>query len=56
MLTPDFAAGIETLDLDLFPIKKIPWDDLAFPTVHWVLNKAIEEKDKPSPVIPDLRG
>ena len=56
MLTPDFAAGIETLDLDLFPIKKIPWDDLAFPTVHWVLNKAIEEKDRPSPVIPDLRG
>ena len=56
MITPDFAAGIETLELDLFPINNIPWDDLAFPTVHWVLNKAIDEKDQPSPVIPDLRS
>jgi len=56
MLSPDFAAGIETLELDLFKIEDIPWDDLAFPTVDWILKKAIEEKDRPSPVIPDLRN
>jgi len=56
MLTADFAAGIETLELDLFRIEDIPWDDLAFPTVQWVLSKAIEVKDHPAPVIPELRG
>ncbi|NJO38966.1 MAG: NUDIX hydrolase [Rhizobiales bacterium] len=56
MLTPEFSAGIETLELDLFAIDRIPWDDLAFPTVHWVLQKAIELKDRPSPIVPELRG
>jgi len=56
MLTPDFAAGIETLELDLFRIEDIPWDDLAFPTVHWILSKAIAEKDRPSPIVPELRS
>jgi ADP-ribose pyrophosphatase YjhB (NUDIX family) len=56
MLGPEFAAGHETLELDLFEIDRIPWDDLAFPTVHWVLRKAIELKDRPSPIVPELRG
>ncbi len=56
MLTPAFSAGIETLELDLFGIDNIPWDDLAFPTVHWILNKAIAVKDQPAPVVPELRG
>ena len=56
MLTPDFSAGAETLELDLFSWDAIPWDDLAFPTVHWVLNKAIETKGKTGPVVPELRG
>lgn len=56
MLTPDFSAGHETLELDLFRIEDIPWDDLAFPTVHWVLNRAIALKDQPSPVVAELRG
>lgn len=56
MLTPDFSAGIETLELDLYRWDDIPWDDLAFPTVHWILRKAIEAKEKPSPVVPELRG
>ena len=56
MLTPDFSAGVETLELDLFRIQDIPWDDLAFPTVHWILNKAIAVKDQPSPLVPELRG
>jgi len=32
-----FDAGEETLDVDLFSYADIPWDDLAFPTVHWML-------------------
>ncbi|MGI9421014.1 MAG: NUDIX hydrolase [Geminicoccaceae bacterium] len=56
MLTPDFSAGVETLELDLFDWRKIPWDDLAFPTVHWILEKAIEVRGQPAPVAPEVRG
>ena len=56
LLSPDVEAGIETLELDLFSWDDIPWDDLAFPTVHWILNKAIEVKGQPAPVVPEVRG
>ena len=56
LLSPEVKAGIETLELDLFSWKDIPWDDLAFPTVHWILKKAIEAKGQPGPVFPELRG
>jgi ADP-ribose pyrophosphatase YjhB (NUDIX family) len=32
-----FAAGEETLEVELFAYDDVPWDDLAFPTVHWML-------------------
>jgi ADP-ribose pyrophosphatase YjhB (NUDIX family) len=32
-----FAAGPESLDVRLFSWDDIPWDELAFPTVRWVL-------------------
>lgn len=35
---PDFAPGIESEDVQLFNWADIPWDELAFPSVHWVLN------------------
>ena len=34
---PVFAAGEESLDVQLFAWDDIPWADLAFPTVHWAL-------------------
>ena len=34
---PRFAAGVESLDVRLFAWDQIPWDELAFPTVHWAL-------------------
>jgi ADP-ribose pyrophosphatase YjhB (NUDIX family) len=37
LLTPEVAAGPETLELDLFEWDAIPWDLLAFPSVHWAL-------------------
>lgn len=33
----DFAAGIESLDVQLFAEHEIPWDDLAFPTIRTTL-------------------
>ncbi len=34
---PHFAAGPESLDVRLFAWDEIPWDDIAFPSVHWAL-------------------
>ena len=33
----DYAAGIESLDVQLFTEATIPWDDLAFPTIRTTL-------------------
>ena len=38
LITPEVEAGVETLELDLFGWDAIPWDQLAFPSVHWALN------------------
>jgi len=35
---PGFAPGPESLEVRLFAWEEIPWDDLAFPSVHWVLH------------------
>lgn len=35
--TPGFSAGEESLEVGLFGWDDIPWDDIAFPTVHWAL-------------------
>ncbi len=37
MLAPDFAAGMESLEVGLFAWDDIPWDDLAYPNVAWSL-------------------
>ena len=44
-----FAPGEETLETRLFDWPEIPWDELAFPTVHWVLHRARELWDVPPP-------
>ena len=38
LLVPEFGPGLESLEVALFDWDGIPWDDLAFPSVHWVLN------------------
>ncbi len=35
--SPEFSAGEESLEVQLFDWDEIPWDDIAFPTVHWIL-------------------
>jgi ADP-ribose pyrophosphatase YjhB (NUDIX family) len=37
LLDLDYAAGIESLDVQLFAEHEIPWDDLAFPTIRTTL-------------------
>ncbi|NDV87495.1 NUDIX domain-containing protein [Aurantimonas aggregata] len=37
LAVPEFSAGPESLEVALFDWDDIPWDDLAFPTVHWAL-------------------
>lgn len=36
--TPHFAAGPESLEVGLFAWDRIPWDAIAFPSVHWALD------------------
>jgi ADP-ribose pyrophosphatase YjhB (NUDIX family) len=37
LLTPAVEAGEESLEVRLYEWGEIPWDDLAFPSVHWAL-------------------
>lgn len=39
MRTPDFSAGPESEDVVLAAWEDIPWDDLAFPSVAWALER-----------------
>ncbi|WP_262692272.1 NUDIX hydrolase [Kordiimonas aestuarii] len=43
---PDFGPGTESLEVALFDWQDIPWDELAFPSVHWVLNHHREVRGK----------
>jgi hypothetical protein len=37
MLTPYHGAGPESIETGLFPWDQIPWDELAYPNVRWML-------------------
>lgn len=45
LVSPKFAAGDESLEVGLFGWDEIPWDDLAFPSVHWALNHYAEVRE-----------
>jgi ADP-ribose pyrophosphatase YjhB (NUDIX family) len=47
LATPGFAPGPESLDVRVFGWDDIPWPELAFPSVHWVLNAWREAGDGP---------
>jgi len=46
-----FSPGVESLETQLFDWDAIPWDDLAFPTVHWMLGhqRALEAGEGTGP-------
>jgi ADP-ribose pyrophosphatase YjhB (NUDIX family) len=54
LVSPEVAAGPETRELDLFAWDAIPWAELAFPTVHWVLQRAIALRGHAGPYPPAL--
>lgn len=43
---PGFAAGPESEEVALFDWDQIPWNDLAFPSVHWALRHYHETRDE----------
>lgn len=44
---PEYAAGPESLEVDLYDWDHIPWSELAFPTVRWALEAHRELGDAP---------
>jgi ADP-ribose pyrophosphatase YjhB (NUDIX family) len=42
----DFAAGIESLEVQLFSEREIPWHDLAFPTIRKTLELFFADRVK----------
>ena len=46
------GPGPESLDVRLVGWDEIPWDELAFPTVHWVLRRARELRASAPPFAP----
>ncbi len=43
---PAFSAGPESLEVGLFAWDQIPWNDIAFPSVHWALNHYQEARGR----------
>lgn len=48
MAEPGFEPGPESLEVASVPWDRIPWDELAFPSVHWAL-KAWRGAPDPAP-------
>jgi ADP-ribose pyrophosphatase YjhB (NUDIX family) len=46
LLDLDFAPGEESLEVQLFAEKDIPWDDLAFPTIRTTLELFFADRVK----------
>ncbi len=44
---PPYAAGDESLEVGLFGWDRIPWNEIAFPSVHWALKAWRDLGDAP---------
>lgn len=38
LASPGYSAGAESREVELFKWENIPWNELAFPSVHWALH------------------
>ena len=47
LTTPEIEAGPESAEVGMFAWDDIPWDDIAFPSVHWSLKRYREVGDAP---------
>jgi ADP-ribose pyrophosphatase YjhB (NUDIX family) len=48
MISPDFLAGEESLEVALFTPEEIPWDDLSFRSVRLCLTNYLNDKRRGS--------
>ena len=46
LVNPEIAAGPESREVGLFTWDQIPWDELAFPSVHWALEHFRQTADQ----------
>ncbi len=46
LVSPEVSAGPESAEAGLFNWAEIPWDDIAFPSVHWALNDYRELREQ----------
>ncbi|NOG71475.1 NUDIX domain-containing protein [Roseicella sp. DB1501] len=44
---PGIAAGPESQEVGFFGWDEIPWQDIAFPSVHWALRRWHDMRDRP---------
>jgi len=51
LLDPRVEPGPESLDVCLVGWDRVPWDELAFPTVQWVLRRTRELRSESGPLI-----
>jgi ADP-ribose pyrophosphatase YjhB (NUDIX family) len=51
LLNEDVAAGPESLEVRLLGWGEIPWAELAFPTVHWILEHAGAVREQIGPLV-----
>ncbi len=51
LLDPEVAPGPESLDVRLVEWRSIPWEDLAFPTVRWVLRRSLQVLGETGPLV-----
>lgn len=51
LLDPHVAPGPESLEAVLVEWTDIPWDELAFPTVRWILERARELRGQRGPLV-----
>ena len=51
LLHEDVAAGPESLEVRLVGWDEVPWDELAFPTVRWILDHARSLQARAGPIV-----
>ncbi len=44
--SPEFAAGAESLEVGLYEPAEIPWREIAFPSVHFALERWLEDRSR----------
>jgi ADP-ribose pyrophosphatase YjhB (NUDIX family) len=52
LTSAEVSAGPESLEVRLVEWPDIPWDELAFPTVHWILRRSAELRGQRGPFVP----